>query len=152
MVPPRCEKGASWRVGVITLGHGDEVVTLGPAVVQNHEDPYAGGSVVVELQGAGLAATRTVFVFASSGLSSFLAELAESWRGWSGVKVWESPDHDLTIEATFISGGHDRLRFTARNGPMPTWEAWIEVEVEAGEEITRISRDVAELLPRPRRP
>ena len=132
---------------VITLGHGDETVRLGAAVVPDVADPYAGGSFEIELRGAGMTATRTVFVYASSGLASFFIELAEAWRGWEGSEVWESPEHDLTIEATFRHGGHDHLRFTARNGPMPTWRASVEVDVEAGEEMTQVAREVARLLP-----
>ena len=94
-----------------------------------------------------MAATRTVFIFASSGLASYFADLAEAWRGWSGPKVWESPEHDLRIEATFRSGGHVRLQFTARNGSIPSWEASLQLDVEAGEEMTRIAREVAALLP-----
>jgi hypothetical protein len=135
-------------VDAITLGHGAEVVTIGAAVVSTSTDPYAGCSFEVTLRGPGLVANRTVFMFAFSGLPRYFAELAQSWRGWEGVKAWESPEHDLTIEATFTPGGHDRLRFIARNGPIPTWKASVEVDVEAGEEMARIARTVQNLFPR----
>ena len=68
-------------------------------------------------------------------------------RNWEGVKVWESPEHDLTIEATFTPGGHDLLLFTARNGPIWTWKASVGIDVEAGEEMGRIAGMLANLLP-----
>lgn len=139
--------GHAVRVEEIILGHGDEVVTLGAAVVTDLDDPYAGVSFVVQLRASGMKAERTVFTYTWSGLPSFFDDLAEAWRGWSGLKVWESPEHDLRIEATFASNGHAYLRFTARNGPLPTWEASVEVDVEAGEEMSRIAREVASLLP-----
>src|SRR6266581_2365307 len=89
----RARAGTLGDVDVITLGHGDETVRLGAAVVPDVADPYAGGSFEIELRGAGMTATRTVFVYASSGLASFFIELAEAWRGWEGSKVWESPEH-----------------------------------------------------------
>src|SRR5438874_2294712 len=111
LLAPGFPCGHSGSVYAITLGHGAEVVTIGAAVVSTSTDPCAGCSFEVTLRGPGLVANRTVFMFAFSGIPTYFAELAQSWRGWEGVKAWESPEHDLTIEATFTPGGHDRLRF-----------------------------------------
>lgn len=131
---------------VVRLGLGDKVVTLGQAVVADSADEYAGGSFEVRLGASGLTANRTVFVYNWSGLAAFFAKLADAWRGWTGVKEWESPEHDLRIEATFESSGHDCLRFTVSDGPTPSWRAWVEVDVEAGEDMARIAREVARLF------
>jgi hypothetical protein len=153
--PPRqaLDSGDAERVDVVRLGHGDKVVTFGRAVVADPADAYAGGSFEVRLGASGLTASRTVFVYSWSGLAPFFTELADAWRGWTGVKEWESPEHDLRIEATFESSGHDCLRFTASDGPTPTWRAWVEVDVEAGEDMARIAREVESLFrsaePRP---
>ena len=99
------------------------------------------------LRGPGLSAERRVFVFAFSRLGTFLAELAESWRGWRGVKKWRSPEADLTIGAESDGGAHVRLRFRVGNGPVPTWTASIEIEIEAGEELAGLAREIEHLLP-----
>jgi len=89
---------------------------------------------------------RPVFVFTLSDLTGYFHDLAEGWRGWSGEKVWKSPEDDLVIAAR-SSSGHDLLTLTVRDGRVPTWTASVDVEMEAGEEAMATARSIAELWP-----
>jgi hypothetical protein len=78
----------------------------------------------------------------------FVAELAESFTGWQGVKVWQTPSGDVRIEATFRSRGHVDMTWVLSpqwgKGP---WTASVTVEgVHAGEEMRRFAEDMRELL------
>ncbi|MDO0933778.1 DUF6228 family protein [Streptomyces sp. DG2A-72] len=42
------------------------------------------------------------------GLDVFLAELAEEFRGWNGIRTWRSLEDDLTLTAEH-AGSHVRL-------------------------------------------
>ena len=99
------------------------------------------------LRAEGLAVTQSVFIFGFSRLGAYFSELAEAWRGWSDSKVWESPEGHLRIEATSDGGSHVDLLLTVRNGPMYSWTSSIEIQVEAGEEMAGIARDIEHLLP-----
>lgn len=131
----------------VTLGHGDEYATISNAAPPSGTDPYEGGSFDVSLRAPGLTVTQSVFIFGFSGLAAYFADLAEAWRGWTGSKVWDSPEHHLTIEATSDGGSHVELTLIVRNGAMFTWTCSIRVQVEAGEEMARIARDIEYLLP-----
>lgn len=116
------------------------------ARVNDGDDPYAGASFVVELHADGLDATRCVFVFGWDGLDGFLNELASSWRGWEGTKTWTSPEGDLHLDADVDHLGHTTLKFTARDGPLPTWRATVQTVVAAGEDMKSLAAAVGELL------
>ncbi len=73
-------------------GHGDDVVAISDARRPSGDDPYSGGTFQVALRGIGLSVSRTVFIYGSSGLGAYFAELADAWRGWDGVKEWHSPE------------------------------------------------------------
>lgn len=133
-------------VDTVTVSDGENSVTLRGAVLDDHDDGYGFGSFAVDLVGDGLSATRYVFVIDGSGLDDFFAELAEHWRGWEGKRSWASAEHDLAIDARAASGGHNHLRFSARNGPVATWSASVDVVVDAGEDMTLLARDLAAFL------
>jgi Family of unknown function (DUF6228) len=68
----------------------------------------------IDLRAGGLAAHhRDVIVAVSDpeGLSDFADGLAADFRGWSGSRSWAA-DH-LKLTASFHSGGHVELRWTA---------------------------------------
>jgi hypothetical protein len=130
----------------LLLGHGEARVTLQNFVPPDSDDPYAGGTFEVVLEGDGLSARRRVFIFAHSNLGLFFAELAEQWRGWEGTRLWESPEHDLVIEARFSAGGHVEMTFATQDGPLPKWRAQVTVEVEGGEEMSKAAATLAKLL------
>ncbi len=73
--------------------------------------------------------------------------MADNWRGWSDAKVWESPEHDLSITARSTHQGHNQLALTVRDGPVYTWRTSLDVEIDGGEETSAIARALAECWP-----
>ena len=143
---PGAHTGHSARVEAVIIGHGEQVATLGNAAPPSGSDPYVGGSFDVTVRAEGLAVTQSVFIFGYSNLGAYFAELADAWRGWPDSKVWESPEGHLKIEATSDGGSHVDLLLTVRNGPVYSWTSSIEIQVEAGEEMAGIARDIEHLL------
>lgn len=110
------------------------------------------GSFVVELHAAGLDVASGVMTHDGSGgsLDAYFRDLADSWRGWSGVKRWDSVENDLSVGAERMAGAN-HLRFTARHGHPPVWVASLDVRVEPGEEATGVAADVSRLFDAARR-
>lgn len=130
----------------VVVRGGDSVVRLTNATAVEPRDTYSGGTFVAELQAPGLHATRQVFVFDGEGLTCFLTEVAEAWRGWQGPKEWASPDHDLTVAVECDRQGHNTFSFTLRDGPISTWSAHTAVVIAAGEDTAAFAADVSHLL------
>ncbi len=137
----------SARVEEVTIGNGEQVATISNTAPPSGSDPYEGGSFDVTLRAEGLAVTQSVFIFGYSRLDAFFSEVADAWRGWVDSKVWESPEGHLRIEATSDGGSHVDLLLTVRNGPGYSWTSSMKVQVEAGEEMAGIARDIEHLLP-----
>jgi hypothetical protein len=135
------------RVESLTLRHGERIAILRPGTPPEPGDPYNGGDFSVELRAEGMTATRRVFVHGWSDVAGFFADLADNWRGWPGEKTWTSPECDLTMTATHESGSHVRIELVLRDGPVHTWSVSTSVEVEPGEEMTRLAAAVAEMVP-----
>ncbi|MBB5893649.1 DUF6228 family protein [Kutzneria kofuensis] len=78
----------------------------------------------------------------------FVGELAESFEGWSGTRVWESLDRDVRIGATYKSGGRGDMTWSlAPWRERDAWSASVTVRgVEAGEEMRRLAEDMRVLL------
>lgn len=81
-------------------------------------------------------------------LPAFLEALAEDFRGWSGVRTWQSLESDLTITAAFRSGGHVGLTWTLRPWPAKHggWSTRVTTWQEAGEQMTTLAGDVRDFL------
>jgi len=135
------------RVDPLTLGHGDRIAILHPGTPPEPGNPYNGGHFTVELQARGMAATRRVFVYGWSDVAGFFSDLADNWRGWPGEKTWASPEYDLTMTATHEPGSLVRIELVLQDGPDPTWSVTTSVEVEPGEELSRLAAAVAETVP-----
>ncbi|MGH9198400.1 MAG: DUF6228 family protein, partial [Acidimicrobiia bacterium] len=104
-----------------------------------------------ELHVDGLSASRTVFYGYTTGfrdLADLFGQLATDWRGWSGVRVWESIEGDLKIEARH-QHGHVQLRVTLRhqliNRGNEGWSATADLTLEPGEQLSRIAEDLRTL-------
>ena len=102
-----------------------------------------------EFSDAGVSASRMVRTLGGDGLPAWVAELAESFTGWDGVRSWRSLEHDLRIDATHDGSGHVSLRFVVR-GPRgyepDAWEASVCVHLDAGEDMRRLAADLTALL------
>lgn len=112
-------------------------------------DPYLAADDMVEytvrLSGNGLTAEVLVLSLdtAGHGLPAFLEELAEEFRGWDGTRTWENADHDLGVGATWTARGHVILRWWITPSIYDRWTAWMEVDVEAGAEMSALARDLS---------
>lgn len=51
-------------------------------------------------------------------LPVFVKDLAERFRGWSGVRRWRSLEDQLNVEATWHDGGYVALRFHSGRASM----------------------------------
>ncbi|MFF1875665.1 DUF6228 family protein [Kitasatospora herbaricolor] len=103
-------------------------------------------ALIVTLSDGGLRAVLKIepgyIGFAS--LSTFFADLASSWRGWHGERVYESLEHDLEIRASHK--GHVALDVGLRETTVDGWTARSTFWVEPAEELDRIAADVAGVL------
>ena len=80
------------------------------ALSVDEHDYYAGAAVHVELAVVDLRAASTVVPPYADDfrlLPAFFEEMNRDWRGWSGAKVWNSPDSDyVALSATHDGKGH----------------------------------------------
>jgi hypothetical protein len=81
-------------------------------------------------------------------LDDFFEQQAQDWRGWEGVREWNSLEGDLRIEARH-EYGHVQLRVTVRkaltdwgNG---SWLATGDLTIDPGEQLTCVAAEVKAL-------
>ncbi|MEU0334460.1 DUF6228 family protein [Streptomyces sp. NPDC006193] len=73
------------------------------------------------------------------GLDVFLAELAEDFRGWNGIRTWRSLEGDLTLAAEH-AGSHVRLRWGLRDRlPDGEWRFEMTTSHAPGEDMRRLA-------------
>lgn len=102
----------------------------------------------VTVTGPDMVASRQVYAGWEGGfttLASFFGDLADDWRGWQGVRVFESIESDLRIEANH--DGHVHLRVSLWESTVPDgWRVRAEVRLDAGEALSRAAADLATLV------
>jgi hypothetical protein len=108
-------------------------------------------SLTAELNLDGLTASVVVVHHYASGfrdLADFFEQQAQDWRGWDGIREWESLEGGLRIEARH-EYGHVQLRVTVRrllpNWGNHGWSATGDLTIDPGEQLTRIASDVQSL-------
>jgi hypothetical protein len=108
-------------------------------------------SLTAALHLEGLAASVVVVHHYASGfrdLVDFFEQQAQDWRGWEGVRQWESLEGDLKTEVRH-EYGHVQLRVTVRK-MLPSWgnNGWLatgDLTIDPGEQLTRVAADVKAL-------
>ncbi|MEV7220815.1 DUF6228 family protein [Streptomyces sp. NPDC093681] len=104
----------------------------------------------VELRAPGLTARvdEVVAWIWDSDLTTFLKELTAEYRGWDGVRSWQTNDRDLMVSAVFRSGGHVGLTWSLQPWPQAAggWGASVTTWLEAGEQMTSLAADVRHFL------
>ena len=65
--------------------------------------------LIARIDQSGLRAEAAVYLYDPLSLAVFLRELAESWRGWEGMKEWESLEGDLALNASADRYGHVKI-------------------------------------------
>jgi len=84
-----------------------------------------------------------MFGFDWDALVAFFEDLANSWRGWDGLKEWASVEHDLSISAESDDLGHCILQFVVRDGPTHTWETSLgQFAIDGGEDLVKFASAV----------
>ena len=128
----------------VVISSGLATAVFRSAFRDRSDDPYAAGSLVLELHCDGLDAIQSVLMFSFDwdSLADFFSDLADSWRGWDGEKSWESIEPDLAITATSDRLGHCIFSFTLQNGQNQTWKTTVrDVSIGAGEDMAAVARD-----------
>ncbi|MXG91557.1 DUF6228 family protein [Nocardioides flavescens] len=134
----------------------DPVVIGSEGTTMVFADPQSLGAdsadlLSVTLTGPDLHASRQVYAGWVDGfahLATFFTGLADQWRGWTGVLVFESVEGDLRIEATH--DGHVNLRVTlSESTVLDGWTVRATVRLDAGEALSDAGRDVALLVSPP---
>jgi hypothetical protein len=123
--------------------HGVLVVTCvgrpddGPAEVLNFE-----------LRDLNLRASKDVYggyAHSFGDLAQYFDGLAADWRGWSDVRIYESLEHDLRLEATH--DGHVQIRVRLwQSADIDGWDVWANLRVDPGEELSRAARHIRAIV------
>jgi hypothetical protein len=121
------------------------------------DEPHFGWRVTTELHDGAMNATTDTGIDgqcdgspALSTPAGFVAELASSWRGWQGVRRWQSLERELQLDAQHDGRGHVNLGITLRAPGADLddtrWCARTVFVLEAGEEMTKLAAELANVL------
>lgn len=108
------------------------------------------GTLVVEIRATRLTYEAPVESLKGDGLDRFFAGLADHWKGWRGVRHWQTIFGELCIDATH-RGRYVELLFVTRvpyrgeEPGDPDVEVRLRIEVEPGEELSRLAAAAAQL-------
>jgi hypothetical protein len=81
------------------------------------------------------------------GLETFLASLAEDFRGWEGVRTWHSLCYDLTLSAEHRPGGHVQLNWGIHDrAPSEQWHFETTTVHAAGEDMRSLAAEIYTLI------
>lgn len=107
-------------------------------------------SVVAVVDMPGLRAERKVtthYATHFNALISYFDNLAESWRGWAGSKVYTSLEGDLVVSAVNDGGAHVRLAVTLNGPTWPLrWSVSAEVITDPGAQMAEAAEALRVLL------
>jgi hypothetical protein len=76
-------------------------------------------------------------------LSPFFADLAESWSGWEGEKVYRSLEADLELRASHDGLGSINLGVIIGRVAPPSWTMAAGLQIDAGEQLASIAKALA---------
>ena len=128
--------------GIVEFRSGDEDGVLRLSL-SRMRDGF--GSFGIQVEAEGLSCELTAETLGGDGLHEFIGNLATDWRGFAGVRRWNSLENDLIIEATH-SGRRVELLCTVQHGANPdTWQVRLPILVEPGESLARLATQVAAL-------
>jgi Family of unknown function (DUF6228) len=78
--------------------------------------------------------------------SVLFADIAQSWRGWTGTKAWQDRDYALTFKAHSVTTGPVTLNVEMRLDRPPEFTSLASSLLLESASLDRIARDVAELF------
>lgn len=108
--------------------------------------------LVADLRSGGLSAGLPVVAFLAQGfvdLVAFFESLEADWRGFAGVRRWESLEGELVLEARHeFRNLHVRvhLRTVGPGWGNEGWQARADLTIEPGEQLSRFVADLRALL------
>ncbi|MFF2554590.1 DUF6228 family protein [Nocardia sp. NPDC058058] len=108
-------------------------------------------AVCVEFSAEGLAASMRGLMLdyvAGRSLPSFLDTLERDFAGWQGIRVWDSMDHELRIEAQHLTLGHVRLVWSLNRHASQSISstATVVTDLEAGEQLRQFASAIHRFL------
>jgi hypothetical protein len=124
-------------------------------IIDRPVDPYGDGYVRtarVEIRANGMVAHTTAFLAFDRpwNLAEFFAELAADWRGWAGERRWRALGGEMAIEASHDGRAHVLIAVTIKRPQLTfvkdAWSARIVFTLDAGEQLTAVTRDLASVL------
>lgn len=62
------------------------------------------------------ASSAKVFLYEPHSLAALFEDLAANWRGWDGVKEWDSVEGDFILSCTSDTHGHVAMKVTLKSG------------------------------------
>jgi|SRR5450830_366123 hypothetical protein len=94
-----------------------------------------------ELEDAGLKCRARVSAVDPSGrkFSTVFREIDESWRGWEGERVWESPEGELELRFSMSATGRITVKVMLRDPYR--WTARTELSLQSGDELSQLAKD-----------
>jgi len=100
----------------------------------------------VHIDGPGLTVRGWTRTWGSDGLDDFFEKMDADFRGWRGVRHWQSMEGNLVIDATH-TGHHVALDVSLssdyRSAP---WKVIIPAIVSPGEELRQLAADVRDFV------
>ncbi|WP_051023373.1 DUF6228 family protein [Nocardia pneumoniae] len=108
-------------------------------------------AMCAELSAEGMSASmRGLLVDHVGGrsLSRFVDTLEQDFTGWTGIRTWESMDHELRIDTEHAPLGHVRLTWTLmrQSGFSTSWTATTVTVLEAGEQVRQFAATIHRFL------
>jgi hypothetical protein len=87
----------------------------------------------VTLKTENMMASLKVYIFDpfDKAFCRYFAELAENWRGWNGIKQWNSLEGELQISSESDSLGHVTMDITLES--YGSWKSQITLVFDAGQ-------------------
>jgi hypothetical protein len=115
----------------LAIGDGDERFIL--VAPEGSQRPLSVFDAT--LVGPRLDATLDIYVDQPGDLPAFFAGLAGDWRGWDGVRRWESLERDLRLACRHDRVGRVTVEVTLgrRAKVPPYWQVTSPVSVEPGQ-------------------
>lgn len=105
-------------------------------------DNYVGEYLVTALAETMQVSVPVIASLGGDNLPGFIRGLTEDFKGWQGVQSWRSLEDQLRIDAEWRSGGHVVLGFHLTPSVYDKWKLSVDITLEAGEEMTNLSRDL----------
>ena len=102
---------------------------------------------LVRARGQWVSVETLVRTLGGDGLGTFLASLAEDFRGWKGARTWGSVEGDLTLSAEHRPGGYVALTWGIHGRPpSEEWHFETTTTHAAGEDMRNLAAEIDTFL------